>query len=269
MIYSMRRLLLLLFWLTQACFTPVQAADLTREQRIREQIEDAILVGEAVSLKTGELEFLAIHAEAETPMTQGAVVLLHGRGANPDWQEVIHPLRVRLPEHGWETLSIQLPVAAADAPHGSHEKLVTEAFPRIAFAVDFLSQRNIENIVIIGHSLGARTAVQWLGNEIPEPVKACVAIGLPAWEPELEPGTLNALSRIRLPLLDIYGSRDLQNVLASSRQRAAAARKADNPGYRQLVIEGADHFFTGQEDQLVTRVRAWLARVLGGIEKPL
>jgi pimeloyl-ACP methyl ester carboxylesterase len=247
----------------------LQAADLTRERYIREWIEDRIQSGEAITLKTGNLEFLAIHSEARTAETQGAAILLHGFGANPDGRDVIQPLRTRLPAHGWETLSIQLPVPAIDAPSDEYETLAEQAFPRIAFAVDFLSQRNIGNIVIVGHGLGGRIAVQWLARETPEPVRACVAVGLTVDNPELEPGTLNALSGIQIPLLDIYGSRDRQNVLTNAARRAAAARRAENAGYRQIVIEGADHFFTGQDDELVNRVRAWLARVAGGREAPI
>jgi pimeloyl-ACP methyl ester carboxylesterase len=261
--------LLLLCAVLQALVCTAQAGDLARERRIWEQLDGTTRQGEAVTLKTGELEFLALHSAARTAQTLGAVILLHDRGANPDWREVIHPLRTRLPDHGWETLSIQLPLTAADAAPESYEKLIPEAFPRLAFAVDFLSQRSILNIVLVGHGLGGRTALQWLAQEIPDPVQACVAIGLAAERKETEPGTLNALSRIQLPVLDLYGSRDLGTVLHTTAQRAAAARKAENTRYRQLVIEGADHFFTGQQDQLVSRVRAWLAREAGGVEKNL
>jgi len=265
----MRRVFHILL-LTLICSPSAPASDLAREQRIREQIEDAILVGEPMTLRTGELGFLAIHTEAQTDETQGAVILLHGLGANPDWTEVIHPLRTRLPEHGWETLSLQMPVTAADAPRRDYLALIPEAATRIAFGVEFLKSRNIANIVVVGHSLGARMGIEWLaGEDVPKEITALVAVGLSADRQQRDGGTLAAIKKLQLPVLDIYGSRDLDTVLVSARARAAAARTAENPGYRQLEIEGADHFFRGLEDTLVMRVRAWLARVAAGMEKRL
>jgi pimeloyl-ACP methyl ester carboxylesterase len=67
-----------------------------------------------------------------------------------------------------------------------------------------------------------------------------------------------ALEKITLPVLDLYGSRDLDSVLMSSDTRARAAHKSGNPDYRQLAIEGGDHFYVGVEDELVRRVYGWL-----------
>jgi len=260
--------LLLLLILSQTLVGPA-AADRLRERQIGEQVESKVRVGEAVTLKTGEVEFLAIHAKALTRQTQGGVILLHDRGANPDWRAVIHPLRSALPAHGWETLSIQLPVASVDAADDRYDELMPKAFPRLDFAVDFFSQRQLMNIVVIGHGQGGRTLLQWLAKAIPEPVRAGVAIGLTATEPDIEPGTLNSLGRIKLPLLDLYGSRDRSEVVDTAPKRAAAAREADNSDYRQLRIEGADHDFRGLDALLVSRVRAWMARVAPGREKQL
>ncbi len=236
------------------------ASDLARERRIAEQIEDAILVGEPVQLKAGELDFLAIHAPANTDTTRGAVILLHGMGANPDWTDVIQPLRSELPEHGWETLSLQLPVASADAPSKAYLALISEAGPRIGAAVDFLKQEGSSNMVLIGHSLGARMGAEYLAQGTPPEIRAFVAVGLSARMEQTESGSLGALQGIRIPILDIYGSRDLDSVLQSAPARAAAARKARNPDYRQTEIAGANHFFQGLEDTLVTRVYAWISQ---------
>ena len=237
----------------------VSATDLAREQRIHAELEGFVLVGESITLKGGGNEFLAIHTAASTPKALGGVILAHGRGANPDWNDVIQPLRIGLPEHGWETLSLQMPLAAADAAPDAYEALIPEAFPRLTAASEMLNQQGTRNQVVIGHSLGARMVVGWLAQDPPPSVRAGVLVGL-AVGPD-EAGTLKALERIKIPLLDIYGSRDLDSVMDSAPARAAAARRGGNPDYRQLEIAGADHFFRGQETLLLARVRAWLARV--------
>ena len=237
-----------------------QASDLVREQRITEEIEESILVGEPIRLQAGDIEFLAIHTEAETPTTKGAVILLHGRGAHPNWVDVIQPLRSELPDNGWETLSLQMPVASVEAPDQIWRDLIPEAFPRIKAGIEFLKQRKKTDITLLGHSLGARMGTEFLAVEKPKEIRRFVSVGLSANRKQPKSGTLGALQKISIPLLDIYGSRDISPVLDSARARSVAARKAENSNYRQIEVAGADHFFTGLDDTLLMRVRAWLAR---------
>ena len=92
------------------------AQDLERERRLEAEIIDYILDGEPVHLDAGGRSFLAIHTEADDDGPRRAVIVLHGRGFHPDWAEVAAPLRVELPEHGWETLSLQMPVLEKVGP---------------------------------------------------------------------------------------------------------------------------------------------------------
>ncbi|MCB1761106.1 MAG: alpha/beta fold hydrolase [Gammaproteobacteria bacterium] len=238
------------------------ASDLLREQRIADEIEEAILVGYPLRLTAEGIEFLAIHTEATTPQVHGAAVLLHGHGANPDWTDVIQPLRSTLPDRGWETLSIQLPVASADAADGSGAALIPESFPRIGAAIDFLLKRGVKSVVVVGHSLGARMGVEYsAAGDLPTEVRGLVAIGLSADRQQRDSGTLLALSNMRLPLLDIYGSRDAETVLNSVGARLTASQRGGNAGYRQLEVNGANHFFSGMDEELVARVNAWMRKV--------
>ncbi|MCB1828580.1 MAG: alpha/beta fold hydrolase [Gammaproteobacteria bacterium] len=238
------------------------ASDLARERRIALELEDAILIGSPLRLSANGSEFFAIHAESAAAQLLGGVILLHGSGANPNWHDVVFPLRAQLPESGWETLSIQLPIAAADVPEGSDQALIPEAFPRILAALEFFRQRGVENVALVGHSLGAQMGLEYLANDPTQGVKALVAVGLSARRDIPVTGTLLALQKVKLPILDIYGSRDIEPVLATVNARAIEARRADNPDYRQLEVPGADHFFTGLDDQLVQRVHAWLQKTV-------
>lgn len=254
----------------------VPAADLAREARIANQIQDAILEGEPVWLQAGEVRFLAIYTPADGPQTRGAAILLHGSDAHPDWAEVIYPLRTRLPEHGWATLSIQLPVTSPDAPPGSWQANLPLAAPRISAAAAWLrSQQEFPQLALIGHSLGARMGAEYLGglHGTPDPAfSAFVAIGLTASRADTDGGVLQALGRIRMPVLDLYGERDFGGVIhgAEARRRAALAAAGDDfsPDFTQLQAPGADHFFRGLDGLLVSRVRAWLARVSGTEQSP-
>lgn len=248
-----------LFSLLLILASAVAASDLMREQRMAAEIEEAILVGEPMRLKAGDVEFLAIYAEEEVSYSKGAAIIIHGRGAHPDWMEVVQPLRSELPGYGWKTLSLQMPVASAEAAGWVYRELIPESFPRINAAVDFLKQKGVKNIVLVAHSLGARMAVEYLASDqASREVSAFVAVGLGAERGKPDSGTLGALQKLKLPVLDMYGSRDIESVLSSVSERAAAARKSGNAGYRQVKIDGADHFFSGLDETLVARVRGWL-----------
>jgi len=253
-----RVLVFLILWMLSCSLTI--ASDLLREQRYAQEINDGLVVGKALSLKAGDQEFLAIHGESDNKKIKGGVILLHGMGANPAWSVVVQPLRMGLTEHGWETLALQMPVAPRGAGLWAYTALIPEAAPRIAAAVQFFQQRKIAKIVIIGHSMGARMGLESLAAGVPNGVIAFVAVGIPTNADESDAGTLGALKKLKLPILDIYGSRDLPSVLGNVKNRNIAARQAANEGYRQVEIVGADHYFRGMDETLLARVNAWIGR---------
>ena len=59
-------------------------------------------------------------------------------------------------------------------------------------------------------------------------------------------------------MLDLYGEKDLDYVLASSKKRKDAGSK--NKNYSQLVVKDADHFFVDMNIELVTHVNDWLMK---------
>lgn len=78
----------------------------------------------ARTLDAGGEPFVALWHPANSDAAKGVVVLLPGLGETADWPRVIGPLRRRLPDYGWHTLSLSPPPPAADP--------VTAARPPIA-----------------------------------------------------------------------------------------------------------------------------------------
>ena len=244
-----------------------QASDILKEQRWASQIEDNLVVGNALHLKAGDREFLCLFTPASGKQQRGGVILLHGMGAHPDWPDVISPLRKELPEAGWATLALQMPVLPNDAKADEYIPLYPEANERITAGILYLQQQGIHNIVIVGHSLGSTMGLNFLAAKAPgsEQVRAYVGIGI-GRHSDGAPGTESFLSQINLPVLDFYGSQDLGQVVDLAEERAAAAKRVGNSGYRQIKIAGADHFFQGYEHTLVKRISSWLSKVAPGRE---
>ena len=107
-----------------------QPSDYAREKRWADEIVPSLVVGEPVWLEAPRTQkFLGIYAEAKK--AKGAVVLAHGLGVHPDYG-LIGELRTRLTDMGYTTLSIQMPILAADAPAARYPVLFWEADARFA-----------------------------------------------------------------------------------------------------------------------------------------
>lgn len=223
-------------------------ADYAREQRWADEITPAILVGDPLQLALpAGRKFLAIYAPNAN--ARAGVVVIHGLGVHPDWG-LINPLRSTLAEQGYATLSVQMPVLAADAAGSAYPPLFPEAADRIAAAVQFLRSKGHRKIALVAHSLGARMANAFLNAAGTPAIDAWVAIGLS--------GEYALPSTFSSPVLDLYGEKDLPAVLDHAAARAAVIRRIR--GSAQISVAGADHFFNGMERELVQSVKLFLDR---------
>jgi pimeloyl-ACP methyl ester carboxylesterase len=240
----------------------VQASDLAKEQRWADQIIDSIMVGEARWLSAKGQKFLGIYSEITTKKSFGGIIILHGIGIHPNWTDIVHPLRTRLPDHGWHTLSLQMPILANEAEYDDYAPLFAEIAPRINAGVAFLHQKGINNIIIIGHSLGSTMASYFIANNPNVGIKALVAVGVSGdLFNDNQLGYFATLAKLKLPILDIFGSHDLLAVLDTEQDKAEIAREAGNLNYLQLKVPNANHFFEGKEDQLIENIVKWLMKL--------
>jgi pimeloyl-ACP methyl ester carboxylesterase len=257
-VYRILKLLALLAFTWQIATPGFAASDQEKEKRWAEQISDSLVEGETCELDAGSAPFMGIYTEASDGFTGRAVIIAHGMGVHPDWSDVIYPLRTGLANHGWATLSIQMPVLPNDASLQDYVPLFDEVTPRIDAAAAMLRKRGNRTIVLIGHRLGSTMSAWYVANKKKPPVQGLVLVSIGSSTIDEKTNSLLSLAKIKLPVLDIYGSRDLDNLLATPDARRKTARRAGNKLYRQTEIEGADHFFTGMQDTLVRRVYGWL-----------
>jgi pimeloyl-ACP methyl ester carboxylesterase len=72
-------------------------------------LQQRLPAGEQQQLSAGDEHFLALWQPANKGKAQGVVILLPGAGETADWPQAIGPLRRKLPDAGWHTLSLTLP----------------------------------------------------------------------------------------------------------------------------------------------------------------
>ena len=256
-----RKLLIGLFFCLFVKIFNIQAdpLDYSWEKHISSGIIDKAEVTELFWLETMENSFVALFNRQKTEETKNAAIILHSIGGHADWPEVISPLRNMLPEFGWATLSIQLPVISPENNIEEYGKTFQETNQRIISSVKELRRRGFSKIIIIGHGFGALSSLVYLEKGSSKYIDALVAISLQDYvyiKPSIN--LLRLIEKIKVPTLDIFGSLDFKEGVESSPDRRLAAKKSGNYLYSQIEIEGADHMFSNMENNLIQNIIDWV-----------
>jgi pimeloyl-ACP methyl ester carboxylesterase len=225
------------------------AQDYEREARWAEQTLATLVEGEAVRIAQAKgHRFLGLWLPAKQP--RGAVIIAHGRGWAPDY-DLYGALRIKLAEAGYSTLSIQMPVLPGTAKIGDYIPTFGDAAERLSLAADWLRARGHTKLAIVSHSLGATMANHYLITRNDVKVQAWVFIGII--------NGLEDMFRIQIPVLDVYGSRDWSVTIVGADERRKQIERI--AGSQQVVVEGAMHFFEGQQDRLTQIIVGFLDKV--------
>ncbi len=237
-----------------------QLPDYEREQRLADEIVDAIMTGDAIDLNDGKRDFLGIMTEAESEKPKGAVLIMHGRGFHPAWPDVVQPLRTLLPESDWATLSIQMPVLVKDAKYFDYVPLFPESHERIKSAIKYLRDEGYKKVVVLAHSCGAHMAMSYINQEGDKAFDAYIGIGSGATDYKQPMVEHFPFAEMKVPVLDIYASNDFPAVLRKANERDDLIKQAGNPESSQRVVDGADHYYKKASDveKLLEEIIAWL-----------
>lgn len=230
--------------------------DLQRESRLRSEIEDMILDGDPVLLPVEGHEFLGIYTEADE--AKAGIIIMHGRGFHPDWQDVAGPLRVGLVENGWSTLSIQMPVLEKEAKYYDYVPLFDGAAHRIDSAIEYLRAQGLEHVILLAHSCGAHMAMHWVDLTTDIRIQGFIGLGMGATDYKQFMRKPFPLGKLNMPVLDLYGENDYPSVIKMAPERQVGIRAGGDTKSQQKVLAGANHYFTGKDDELIDAVSEWL-----------
>jgi pimeloyl-ACP methyl ester carboxylesterase len=224
-----------------------QPSDYAREKRWAEQIVPTLASGEAVWLEAPRTEkFLGIYTEAHP--AKGAIILAHGMGVHPDYG-VIGELRARLADAGYTTLSVQMPILAAEAPPARYPVLFWEADARFAGALTYLRRKHYDRIWLVSHSMGSRMANHYISAHPQVPLSGWISLSISS-------GDLGPFKKIKFPVYDVYAENDLEAVIKAAPKRAETLKRMR--GSSQTMVFGTDHYFAKKEKDLVTLIRLLL-----------
>lgn len=239
-------------------------------------------------LNVAGVDIEATYLEETLGEPHGAIIFFHDQGAQLESLGVITPLRHKMIEYGWSTLTLALDYPSpanillsaapeisveedsneatasnepAESTNGeaNEDNAPVEALPpisnqqRIDSAIAFLHAKGITRILFLGHGAGGYLAVEIL-SELTEPISALILVGVP----ELSPVIATAFNIMQQPILDVYGENDLDGVIQAVKKRKLMMKRAGNSLYSERKIIGADHLFYGLESTLSKTIKGRL-----------
>ena len=219
------------------------APDFAREKHLAEQVASSSVKSEAVALETAAgRRFLGLLRLAEK--ARAGIILVHRAGVAPDYG-LIGKLREYLAKRRYTTLSVQMPVLAADADLQEYVALFPEAGLRLEAAIAYLRARGIRRIALVSHGTGTRMANDFVVRH--------PNAQLMAWLPlSVSNGRLESLAHANFPIFDIYAEHDLDAVKRGAVGRAQLLR--GHRGSKQAMVYGANHDFDGKEREVTALI---------------
>lgn len=221
--------------------------DYQREREWASDIRAEVAEGEAIDLTTSltPYPFLTLFSPGDR---HRAVILAHDLGLHPD-SGLIRTLRQALHEHGYTTLSLQMPILGPLDDAYGYRDLIPEGASRISRAVSFLENQGYDKILLLGHGLGARMLNTYLTKPSAY-VRGAAALG----------NTDPAYSPAKFPVLDLYGEADEEFVRSRAKSRAKSFK---NKASKQVKIAGAGHFYEDHEDAVIKALVQFYDKTVG------
>ena len=278
-----------------------------RSQDKAQALQEQLPASEQRLLKAGDDSFLALWKPANTPTPQGIVILLPDDGESADWPQSIGPLRKRLPDAGWHTLSLTLPDPYAQAPVASVDvtaatdntpaetaepetapsaasapaSAATEASDAHSASVEQHSKRVLARIqaglafaqqqspgkIIL---LGHGTGGYWGMEFLAQNNNSKIQglLLLSATAPAgLSPDIEERLPKLQLAIGDFFFN-DPPSAAAQAQLRKQAALRSKHPAYRQVALSALPGNPQVEQEQLYRRVRGWLEKNATPVQSP-
>lgn len=265
-------------------------------------LERQLAATEQQQLDAAGTSFLALWRPANDPAPMGAVILVPGDEESADSPPTVGPLRRRLPDAGWHSLSLTLPdpqgtnlpvrVAApptsgdgkaaeapaekapepatpappAEAPSADTEAAraahVERVFARIDAGIAFTGQQQAKVVVLLGHGSGAYWAARYIAERKPANITHLVLVD--TRQPEGFDAPFNdLLAQLTAKVGDFY-YRDSAAARQAALTRKQLSQRQKQPALVQVSLDALPGNPDVAQEQLFRRLRGWLDKHAGG-----
>jgi pimeloyl-ACP methyl ester carboxylesterase len=262
-------------------------------------LQEQLPAGVQQQLSAGDEQFLALWQPANKGKAQGVVILLPGAGETADWPQAIGPLRHKLPDAGWHTLSLTLPdplpsaehttsppttaatttEPAADttpAPDSTAPSEPPSATAKQPDSVQETPEHYAERVLARLQAgidlaqqqkpdsivlLGHGTGAYWAARYLSEHNSSTIQ-NLILVAPQLPEAFSPALHEL-VPKLQLavgdFYYRDQEAARTAALLRRQASKRQTSPNYMQVAMSALPGNLATEQEQLYRRIRGWLS----------
>tara|TARA_B100001057_G_C22637175_1_gene866720 strand:- start:5 stop:778 length:774 start_codon:yes stop_codon:yes gene_type:complete len=229
--------------------------DFDRETMIYEQNLSEIFDGEHYyqNYLYGKFSSIKIYNENY----KAAILYLHGRGLNPNEQNLAYPIRTQM-SNTFNTYSIQLPVLKKESTYFEYTKIFYDSDERIKSTIENILSANNE-LIIIAHSCGVHMLMSYIRNHtLSSHIKSIILIGSGAVDKGQSLLKPYPYDKISVPVLDIYGENDFSLVLKKSKDRREFIEDISSKS-KQIEIKLSNHYHDDNSSEIIDQVKKWLS----------
>lgn len=260
-------------------------------------LSNQLTAEEQQQLQAGAESFLALWLPANSAEPEGLIILLPGDGESADWPQVIAPLRRKLPDAGWSTLSLTLPDPQAATipprpaepatspetatppteegaqPAADTESATAQAQPadtslppasheqrvlaRLDAALEAARLQQPKRLILLGHGTGAYWAARYIAEKKPSDIANLLLVAAAAPQDSDESLT-KAIVDLKLATGDFY-YKDQAPDRQAALHRMQAGKRQEHPAYVQIGMKALPGNPDIESEQLFRRIRGWLS----------
>lgn len=214
---------------------------------------------EIILLEQGNDSYPALMQQAERTRAFGGILILTDTDSGNQWLEQSHALRLHLAEHGWWTLTSQLPLTPRSTSETSIQDHTTLVQQRIQQGLQTLREREQERLIILAIGRSAAQATDFLHLNSVESDTRLILINPRPAEDANWTGFLQQLTELEITLLDLFAEPypPGETAIPDARMRRNAARQAGLENYHQSRIKAP---WVGWNQDM-----SWLTRQVRGM----
>ncbi len=120
-----------------------------------------------------------------------------------------------------------------------------------------MREKGIKTLLIVAHSQGATMSSYFLSRN-PSDAAGFLAIGMNANQKDADINSAESLKKINIPVLDLYGSNDFARSVGD--RGTSQTRRCSQYPVLPAGRGGANHFFDGMNEELLSAVVSWSSR---------
>ncbi|KGK43083.1 hypothetical protein LH51_01900 [Nitrincola sp. A-D6] len=211
------------------------------------QLTDAVPADtEIVMLEQSDNSYPALLQQAERAEAHGGLLILTDTDSDTQWLEQSHAIRLHLAEHGWWTLTSQLPLTprnnsetSAEQQEEAHTLHKEQVQQRIQQGLQTLREREQERLLILAIGRSAAQAIDYLHQNPAESDTRLIIINPRPADDQNWALLLRQLAELDITLLDLYAEPYPPGEIAipDARMRRNAATQAGRTNYHQSRIK--------------------------------